>query len=111
VRSIEWVVPGDNGGLCFWRTMTGWLTLRGLGISALPVGGVVYRAGPDERRDVIAFCGGPGNTGTLTAGGLFLGHYFIVSGDDIIDFSVGDWRGETGIWDQPPARSNTRPTS
>jgi hypothetical protein len=97
VRSIEWrIIDGKRGGLCFWRTMTGVIVLTILSIPAQPaLGGLIYRVGPDEHRDVVAFCG-PGNVGTLMEGGL-LGHWFIVSGDDIVDFSVGDWTDLSGI--------------
>jgi hypothetical protein len=94
VRSIEFELQHDAAGatgMCFWRCMTGWTTLLALGIPAKPaLGGMVYRAGPDERCDVVAYCG-PGNVGRLTPQGL-LAHYFIVSGDNIVDFSVGDWK-------------------
>src|SRR6516225_1330762 len=36
----------------------------------------------------------PGNAGTRI-GSSFLGHWFIMSGDDIVDFSVGDWKALT----------------
>jgi hypothetical protein len=91
VRSIYWqLAVGMVGGMCFWRCMTGWTTLRARGIPAQPaLGGMIYRAGPDERRDVVAFCG-QGNAGRHVDGGI-LAHYFIVSGNNIVDFSVGDW--------------------
>jgi len=98
VRSIEWTVfdvdgTAVDGGMCFYRAASGAVTLHLLDIWAKPaLGGMVYRAGPDEYRDVVAFCG-PGNVGTIkTAEHHMLGHYFVVSGDDIIDFSVGDWK-------------------
>jgi hypothetical protein len=93
VRAVEWQLPAgvDGGGKCFWRAMTGVIVLKALDIQAeLALGGMVYRAGPDEWRDVMAFCG-PGNVGTFGPHG-FLAHYFIVSGSDIVDFSVGDWK-------------------
>src|SRR5262245_46348702 len=100
VRSIDWTVVRDDpypfrNGLCFFRNVTGMVTLWKLGIAAtLALGGMIYRAGPDEYRDVMAFCG-PGNAGTKLPGGL-LGHYFIISGDDIVDFSPGDWKQDAG---------------
>jgi hypothetical protein len=60
VRSIEWSVAagGFNGGLCLFRNLTGLLTLTMLDIAAeLKLGGMVYRAGADEHRDVMAFAG------------------------------------------------------
>jgi len=95
VRSIEWLLPDRRpAGMCFFRTMSGTITLNRLDIPAKPaLGGMIYRAGPDEERDVVAFCG-PGNAGTRI-GSSFLGHWFIMSGDDIVDFSVGDWKALT----------------
>jgi hypothetical protein len=43
---------------------------------------MIYRAGPDERRDVVAFRSAA-NAGTRI-GSRLLGHLFIVSGDDIV---------------------------
>jgi hypothetical protein len=94
VRSIEWRLTDDIAGMCFWRAMTGFATLSGLDIPAKPaLGGMVYRTGPDERCDVVAFCG-EGNLGRKSPRGI-LAHYFLVSGQDIIDFSVGDWKGNS----------------
>jgi hypothetical protein len=92
VRSLDFELPNSKGGLCFFRALSGCTVLRLLGFeSAQPaLGGMVFRAGPDDRRDVLAFCG-PGNQG-CSVNGIFLGHYWIVEDDDYIDFSVGDWR-------------------
>ena len=85
-----------SGGLCFYRNMTGLVTLWKLGIRArIALGGLVHRVGPDERRDVVAFCG-RGNVGTKCSDGL-AAHYFIVSGDKIVDFSVGDWPADSAV--------------
>ena len=65
--------------------------LRRLGIpTQLALGGLVYRAGPDPIRDVVSYCG-PGNLGQMI-GDDWVGHYWIQSGTDVIDFSVGDWQ-------------------
>jgi hypothetical protein len=92
VRSIDWqLFNGEAGGICYWRAMSGWVTMRTLDIPATyALGGMIYRAGPDERADVVPFCG-EGNVGRRGSRGI-LAHYFIVSGDNIVDFSVGDWR-------------------
>jgi hypothetical protein len=92
VRSIDWALSdGTIGGMCFFRAMSGWFTLKQLELPATPaLGGMIYRAGTDERRDVLSFCG-PDNIGTIGRRGL-LAHYFIVSDNDIVDFSVGDWK-------------------
>jgi hypothetical protein len=91
VRSVDWRPTIPEGGLCFFRAVTGWLVLTDLEIPATPaLGGMVYRAGLDEQRDVLTFCG-PGNVG-CTIHGRFLGHYWVLSGNDFVDFSVGDWK-------------------
>jgi hypothetical protein len=65
----------------------------------IAAGGMVYRAGPDPRRDVVAFCG-PQNAGCIMYG-QFLGHYWLARGagadEEVIDFTPGDWRR-----DRPP---------
>jgi hypothetical protein len=99
------VLPPRKGAFASFRAATGWAVLKDLGISAVIVlGGMVYRTGPDEVRDVVAFCG-PRNSG-ITINGHFLGHYWVQVNDDIVDFSVGDWRvdttGSTGIADYYP---------
>jgi hypothetical protein len=102
VRSVNWQTVVPEGGLCFFRCVTGWLVLTDLGIPAMPtLGGMVYRSGPDEERDVVAFCG-PLNAGCVLDG-RFFGHYWVLSGNDFVDFSVGDWRdNSTGINDYCP---------
>lgn len=70
---------------------------------------MLYRAGPDEYRDVVAFCG-PNNGCYFVGTGPFdkiverwpqlfarnsngfLGHAWLRSGTDIVDFSVPKWR-------------------
>jgi hypothetical protein len=54
---------------------------------------MIYRAGHDERRDVVAFCG-LGNVGCVR-NGKFYGHTWLRIGSNLIDFSVGDWRHES----------------
>jgi len=92
VRDVEFDTDAP-GGLCFYRAIIGWELLRLLGIAGkLCLGGMIYRAGPDPRRDVVAFLG-PRGVGQMIDGEL-VGHYWIEHGDDIIDFSAGDWRGD-----------------
>ena len=93
VRSVDWDPAGKiEGGLCFYRAVTGCTVLQLLEFKSIQptMGGMVYRAGPDERRDVVGFCG-PGNQG-CSIKGHFLGHYWIVDDNNFIDFSVGDWK-------------------
>lgn len=90
VRAIEW--PPVEGGKCFYRNMTGWMVFQHLELPAKPAfGGMVYRAGPHEYRDIVGFCG-EGNVGRIAADGAFLGHFWLILGDDFVDFSVGDWQ-------------------
>jgi hypothetical protein len=59
----------------------------------ITLGGLVYRVGPDQRRDVVAFCG-VGNGGAIV-NGVFAAHYFLTTdAGEIIDFSVGDWKDD-----------------
>jgi hypothetical protein len=102
VRSVEWNVPSIKAGVCTevgmvtsgkcsFRTATGYKVLHELGIPVLPViGGMVFRAGPVEDEDVIAFCDAD-NYGCIINNN-FLGHSWLTLGHEIIDFSVGDWR-------------------
>ena len=88
VRSIGYA--GVDGGQCFYRAVAGAATMSLLDLPVdMVFGGMVYRAGPDPMRDVVAFCG-PGNLGTRTSTGI-LGHYFLTYGDEVVDFSAGDW--------------------
>jgi hypothetical protein len=92
VRDVEFVTDAP-GGLCFYRAIIGREFLRSLDIAGdLCLGGMVYRAGPDPERDIVAFCG-PGGVGQMIDGNL-IGHYWIEYGRDIIDFSAGDWCGD-----------------
>ena len=91
VRSIEWV--GSPGGKCLFRALTGLIALKMLGIPAdIALGGLIYRAGPDH---VVRFCG-PDGLGTVGEHCL-LAHYYLISGDELVDFSVGDWK-ENAQW-------------
>ena len=79
------------GGQCFFRAATGARLLQRLGLPAdIALGGMIYRAGPDPHRDVVAFSG-PGNLGMFDPQKGLLGHYWIEVGEDVIDFSAGDW--------------------
>jgi hypothetical protein len=61
----------------------------------LTVGAMLYRAGPDEIHDTVAFCG-PGNQACWTTQGA-AAHFWLTAGDDLIDFSVGDWRAQEAV--------------
>jgi hypothetical protein len=92
VRGVDFVFPEEfaGGGQCLFRALTGLEVMRRCNIEArLHAGSLLYRVGPDPMRDVVAFCG-PDNAGfTSEAGACF--HIWLDAGDDIVDFSVGDW--------------------
>jgi hypothetical protein len=95
VRSLAWEVKGAHSefGYCFFRVMSGIAVLTMLGIpSSVVRGGMLFRAGEDPLRDVLAYCG-PGNRLFVTKDAM-LGHYWLVSGLDLIDFTPGDWRAD-----------------
>ena len=81
------------GGTCMTRALVGNALLRECGLDAqLTPGSMIYRAGPDQVADVVAYCG-MGNVGYPIDGGI-LGHVWSELGGAIIDFSPGDWRCE-----------------
>ena len=84
VRSIEWMLAYHRPrGLCFFRAMSGTVNLNRVDIlTKLALGGMIYRAGSDEKRDAV-------NAGTRIEPS-FLGYWFVMSGDDIVEFSVRD---------------------
>jgi hypothetical protein len=100
VRSIELMA---GGGTCLFRAVLGRRVLAWLGIpSTIAVGAMLYRAGPDKIRDVVAFCG-HGNLPMVTDEGAAL-HYWLHCGTDLVDFSVGDWQPQAGdLVDMGPA--------
>jgi hypothetical protein len=80
----------SEGGDCWLRAAIGYKTLTNLGWSPrVELGGVLFRVGPDPRRDVVAFCG-RGNYGYAVEGGM-LGHVWLRLDEDLIDFSCKDW--------------------
>jgi hypothetical protein len=95
VRSIQWDAVGLVGGMCFFNMLTGYSTLCALNVDVTPaVGGMIFRAGPDQYRDVVAWCGA-GNLASRTPTGGVLAHYYLTGGNDIVDFSVGDWKTDS----------------
>jgi hypothetical protein len=88
VRSIDF---DSKFGVCGYRALTGARLLHHLGLPvSIAAGGLLYRAGSDPTRDVVAFCG-PGNLGYFDPQHGVVGHYWITIGDQIIDFTPGDW--------------------
>jgi hypothetical protein len=93
VRSTTLIVP--NGGTCKFRADVGAVVLILLKVPCfLRYGSMLYRAGPDEIRDCLSFCG-RGNRAMFSGNDLggtgFLGHFWLRVGDDLVDFSLGDW--------------------
>jgi hypothetical protein len=90
VRSVD-LYDGLPGGRCSFRTYCGWMVLHHLGLPVRrAIGGMAYQAGPDPVRDVVGFCGRDWQ-GCIQEG-IFAGHCWLISGNDFVDFSVGDWR-------------------
>ena len=70
--------PLIAGQACYIRSAIGYRVLTMLGFEPeARLGGLLFRAGPDPRRDVIAFCGKE-NYGHMHEG-QFLGHVGFVS--------------------------------
>jgi hypothetical protein len=83
VRSVE--VP-TNGGYCFPRALVGSVVLGRFGIPCqIALGSMLYRAG-FGLHDYVGFCE-EDNRGHHP--GRY--HCWIESGEDLIDFSCGDW--------------------
>jgi hypothetical protein len=90
IRSVD-LYDGLPGGRCYFRVYCGWMVLHHLKIPVRrAIGGMAYQAGPDPLRDVVGFCG-PNWNGCMM-GGVFVGHSWLISGNDLVDFSTGDWR-------------------
>lgn len=92
VRSVN-IEGGRGGGTCWFRQGAASVALHYLGIpNKRQFGGMVYRAGPDPMWDVVAFCS-HNNMGAFTHD-AYLGHAWIESDGDLIDFTVGDWKAQ-----------------
>lgn len=84
------------GGTCGVRAAIGHAVLRKIGLPAEMVfGSVLYRAGPDSFRDVMAYRDHD-NLGRLHEWGM-QGHVWLEWDGDLIDFSVGNWVKEAEI--------------
>jgi hypothetical protein len=85
VRTID--LTAIHGGTCWLRSLSGSIVLKRLGIPhQLVLGGMIYRAGLNPW-DLVMFASDD-NKGHHP--GLY--HCWLESGDDLIDFSCGDWR-------------------
>jgi hypothetical protein len=109
IRAIEFKGLPDLGGHCLFNCLVAMQAMHSCGIaSTLHVGSLVYRIGPDPHLDVVAFCG-PGNAGGDYQG-FKLFHAWVQAGDDdILDFSVGDWRGLDYAAEVTDGRPASRP--
>jgi hypothetical protein len=80
------------GGSCITRVQLGCEVLKHLGFTPrIELGSAIYRVGPDETRDTIAFAG-PYNTGCILINYGFVGHAWLRLGSDLIDLT--DWHDE-----------------
>lgn len=90
-KAVRTINVSLEGGTCFFRQTVAAAAFYYLGISyERRFGSMLYRAGPDPDWDVVAFCSYY-NAGAITPTG-FLGHAWIESDEDLIDFTVGDWQ-------------------
>lgn len=86
--AVRRVKPIGFGGTCFDRLVIGAAALLHVGLEPKGVlGSTLFRAGPDEVLDVVAFCG-PGNMACVP--NLF--HVWLEVDDCIVDFASGDWK-------------------
>ena len=89
VRGVSLLIAEHKGGMCLYRTVIGWRALHRVGIEARPaMGSLRYRVGPDPTWDVHGYLGIMPNSV----------HMWLDDGENIIDFSAGDWR-----WDSDEA--------
>jgi hypothetical protein len=97
VRKFGIRVNGDlDNGNCLFRAALAQNVLKECGIlSTIKVGGVLARVGSHRERDVLRFAL-PSNYGGYFDGYL-VGHVWNRVGDDLIDFSVGDWAQCDGL--------------
>lgn len=99
-RNIAAVVRSTNlfcgGGTCVFRMLCGHVVMGGLGIQTKRAyGAMLYRAGPDPMRDVVAFCA-EGNAG-IWSEDQSMGHAWLEHDGDLIDFSAGDWASQMDV--------------
>ena len=83
--------PLIAGQACYIRSAIGYRVLTMLGFEPEgKIGGLLFRAGPDPRRDVVAFCGKE-NHGSMHQG-QFLGHIWLSLDGETIDFTGCEWK-------------------
>ena len=97
VRSVEMETVSVAGGTqrvgdCLFRMFSGAQLMGMLGVNChLEPGGMIYRTGPDPYRDVVAFGADRHSHGAMI-GNRLAGHLWCRLGDEVLDFSVGDWQ-------------------
>jgi hypothetical protein len=95
VRDVKVMFPG---GTCWVRSALGGCALTYLGLRPRHVmGAMLFRAGPDEKLDTVAFCG-PGNAAHIDYPGAF--HCWLEADGHLIDFACGDWQEDAPIIEQ-----------
>jgi hypothetical protein len=88
-KVMHTVTLTQAGGSCVPYTQLGAEVLKRLGfVPRVELGSVLYRAGPDTRRDTQSYAG-PNNMGCIVPDYGFVGHAWLRLGADLVDFS--DW--------------------
>lgn len=99
--------PLIAGQACYIRSAIGYRVLTMLGFEPEgKIGGLLFRAGPDPRRDVVAFCGKE-NHGSMHQG-QFLGHIWLSLDGETIDFTGCEWKHMSAPADGLGPRSDGR---
>ncbi len=96
VRSVPRAFPIGTGD-CLDRSLVGAAVLTALGLPAtLKLGALLYRVGPDPVRDCISIFA-PDRHSVEYRNDFCVGHFYLRSGPDLIDFSVGDFRADAAV--------------
>ncbi len=96
VRSVPRAFPLGTGD-CLDRSVTGAAVLTALGLPAkLKLGALLYRVGPDPVRDCFIICA-PDRHSVEFRNDFCVGHFYLLSGPDLIDFSVGDFHADAAV--------------
>ena len=80
-----------DGGVCVARALIGQQVFDALGIdTTLVFGSMLFRCGKHRTRDTLRFADHQ-NVGRVLSD-CMIGHCWLELGDDLIDFSAGDWK-------------------
>ena len=97
------------GGTCWFRATIGAMALAHLGMRPQRMmGGMIFRAGPDERLDTVPFCGPSNHAQWIGDRPLF--HVWLEVDGDIIDFSCGDWKSQELLVEEVSAPGGEQPS-